>query len=81
LGTNLIHFIPRDNVVQRAEIHKHTVLEYNPNIPQAQEYRQLANNIVTSQSYVILKPITQDRLEEILTDFGLMDTLSDDYRI
>lgn len=65
LGTNLIHFIPRDNVVQRAEIRKRTVLEYNPDIPQAQEYCQLANNIVTNQSYLIPKPMTQDYLEEI----------------
>jgi len=65
LGTNLIHFIPRDNVVQRAEIRKRTVLEYNPDIPQTQEYCQLANNIVTNQSYLIPKPMTQDYLEEI----------------
>ena len=28
LGTQLIHFVPRDNVVQRAEIRKKTVIEF-----------------------------------------------------
>ena len=81
LGTNLIHFIPRDNVVQRAEIRKKTVLEYNPDVPQAEEYRQLADKIVNNKSYVIPKPMSQERLEEILMEFGLIESLNDDYRI
>ncbi|MBI4856341.1 MAG: nitrogenase iron protein [Acetobacterium woodii] len=81
LGTTLIHFVPRDNVVQRAEIRKKTVLEYNPDVPQAEEYRQLADKIVNNKSYVIPKPMSQERLEEILMEFGLMETLNNDYRI
>jgi nitrogenase iron protein NifH len=30
LGTQMIHFIPRDNQVQRAELRRMTVLEYSP---------------------------------------------------
>ena len=30
LGTQLIHYVPRDNVVQRAEIHRKTVIDYEP---------------------------------------------------
>jgi nitrogenase iron protein NifH len=81
LGTTLIHFVPRDNVVQRAEICKKTVLEYNPDVPQAEEYRQLADKIVNNKSYVIPKPMSQERLEEILMEFGLIESLKDDYRI
>lgn len=81
LGTTLIHFVPRDNVVQRAEIRKKTVLEYNPDVPQAEEYRQLADKIVNNKSYVIPKPMSQERLEEILLEFGLIESLNDDYRI
>lgn len=81
LGTTLIHFVPRDNVVQRAEIRKKTVLEYNPDVPQAEEYRQLADKIVNNKSYVIPKPMSQERLEEILMEFGLIESLKDDYRI
>jgi nitrogenase iron protein NifH len=31
--------------------------------------------------FVIPKPMTQERLEEILVEYGLMDDLKDDYRI
>src|ERR1035437_718113 len=30
LGTQMIHFVPRDNVVQRAEINRKTVIEFEP---------------------------------------------------
>ena len=39
LGTQMIHFLPRDNDVQRAEIKRKTVIEWNPDAPQADEYR------------------------------------------
>ena len=73
LGTQLIHFVPRDNVVQRAEIRKKTVIEFNPEDRQADEYRNLAKKIEENQLFVIPKPMTQDRLEEILIEYGLMD--------
>ncbi len=81
LGTQMIHFVPRDNVVQRAEIRKKTVIEYEPKCRQADEYRELAKKIEENEMFVIPKPITQDRLEEILVEYGLMDALEDDYRI
>jgi nitrogenase iron protein NifH len=45
LGTQMIHFVPRDNDVQRAEINRKTVIEWNPDAPQADQYRQLARAI------------------------------------
>jgi nitrogenase iron protein NifH len=81
LGTQMIHFVPRDNVVQRAEIRKKTVIEFNPECHQADEYRELARKIENNTKFVIPKPITQERLEEILMQYGLIDTLEDDYRI
>ena len=36
-------------------------------------YRELAKKIEENQSFVIPKPLTQDRLEEILLEYGLMD--------
>ena len=33
LGTQMIHFVPRDNLVQRAEIRRMTVIEYDPEHP------------------------------------------------
>lgn len=81
LGTQMIHFVPRDNVVQQAEIRKKTVIEYKPECNQADEYRQLAKKIEENEMFVVPTPITQDRLEEILMEYGLIDFLEDDYRI
>ncbi|HOQ38182.1 MAG TPA: nitrogenase reductase, partial [Acetivibrio sp.] len=81
LGTQLIYFVPRDNVVQRAEINRKTVIEYEPNSPQADEYRQLAKAIDENTYFTIPKPMSQERLEEILLEYGLMESLKDDYRI
>lgn len=73
LGTQLIHFVPRDNVVQRAEIRKKTVIEFDPTANQAEEYRALAKAIENNRNFVIPKPMTQERLEQILLEYGLMD--------
>ena len=73
LGSQLIHFVPRDNMVQRAEIHKKTVIEFDKTAGQADEYRQLAQNIENNKMFVIPKPMKQERLEEILMEYGLMD--------
>ncbi len=81
LGTQLIHFVPRDNVVQRAEIRKKTVIDFQPESEQAEEYRKLARAIENNKNFVIPKPMKQERLEEILVEYGLFDDLKDDYRI
>jgi nitrogenase iron protein NifH len=80
LGTKLLYFVPRDNVVQHAEIHKQTVIQYKPESNQAQEYRNLAQAVIDNQDFVIPTPMTQERLEEILMEYGMMD-LADDYKI
>jgi nitrogenase iron protein NifH len=80
LGTQLIHFVPRANIVQHAEIRKKTVIEYKPDSNQAEEYRQLAKSIQENREFVIPKPMSQERLEEILTEFGMME-IPDDYKI
>jgi len=71
LGSQLIYFVPRDNIVQRAEINKKTVIEYDSEAEQADEYRALAEAINNNKQFVIPQPMTQDRLEEILIEFGL----------
>ena len=80
LGTQLLYFVPRDNIVQRAEINKKTVIEYKPDSAQAQEYRNLAQAVIENQKFAIPTPMTQERLEEILLEYGLMEQ-ADDYRI
>ncbi|CAB1247659.1 nitrogenase iron protein [Clostridium sp. MT-14] len=73
LGTQLIYFIPRDNVVQRAEIHKQTVIQFDPDSNQAEEYRSLAKAIEGNKKFAIPKPMSQQRLEEIFLEHGLID--------
>ncbi len=72
LGTQMIHFLPRDNDVQRAEINKKTVIDWNPQVPQADEYRRLAGNIDRNEMFVIPKPLAIPELESLLLDFGVL---------
>jgi nitrogenase iron protein NifH len=71
LGTQMIHFVPRDNMVQRAEINRKTVIEYDPAHSQADEYRSLARKIEGNDMLVIPKPMSTDDLEKLLIDYGL----------
>ena len=73
IGTTMIHFVPRDNVVQRAEIRRMTVIEYEPNCSQADEYRQLATKIRDNRNFIIPTPITMDELEELMMEFGILE--------
>jgi nitrogenase iron protein NifH len=73
LGTQMIHFVPRDNVVQRAEIRRMTVIEYDPAAKQADEYRTLAQKVIDNELLVIPQPCTMDELEELLMEFGIME--------
>jgi nitrogenase iron protein NifH len=72
LGTEMIHFLPRDNDVQRAEIKRKTVIEWNSRAPQADEYRALARKIDANSLFVIPKPIGLDELELLLVEYGLL---------
>ncbi len=73
LGTQMIYFVPRDNEVQRAEIHKKTVIDFEPESMQAGKYRELAKKIDENDMFVIPQPLKQERLEAILMEHGLMD--------
>lgn len=73
LGTQMIHFVPRDNIVQRAEIRRMTVIEFDPKCQQADEYRALARKIVDNKKFVIPTPLEMEDLEVLLTEFGIMD--------
>ncbi len=73
LGTQMIYFVPRDNMVQRAEINRKTVIEYDPACGQADEYRALSKAIDGNDMFVIPKPLTTDELEQTLMEYGLME--------
>jgi nitrogenase iron protein NifH len=73
IGTQMIYFVPRDNLVQRAEIHKQTVTEYDAESEQAMEYAGLAEAVDGNDMFIIPKPLSMPRLEELMSEFGLMD--------
>ncbi len=73
LGTQMIHFVPRDNMVQHAEINRKTVIDYAPDHPQANEYRTLAKKIDENKMFVVPKPLEIEELEKLLIDFGILE--------
>ena len=73
IGTQMIHFVPRDNMVQRAEINKQTVIQFDPSCTQAGQYRTLAQKIDGNDMFVVPKPLSQERLEELLMEHGLLE--------
>ncbi|WP_040622284.1 nitrogenase iron protein [Rhodovulum sp. PH10] len=73
LNTKLIHFVPRDNIVQHAELRRQTVIQYAPDSKQAQEYRTLAQKIHDNCGKgTVPTPVSMDELEQMLLDFGIM---------
>ena len=72
LGTQMIHFVPRDNQVQRAELRRMSVIEYSPEHKQADEYRQLAKKIYENKLLVVPKPLSMDELEDLLMEYGII---------
>jgi nitrogenase iron protein NifH len=73
LGTQMIYFVPRENDVQRAEINRKTVIEWNPEVPQADVYRELAKAIDGNKMFVVPTPLAIEELEELLMAYGLME--------
>lgn len=73
IGTQLIHFVPRDNIVQKAEFNRQTVTEFDPECNQAREYKELARKIIENEMFVIPKPMTMDEMEALVVKYGLLD--------
>ncbi|MBC3888831.1 nitrogenase iron protein [Acetobacterium paludosum] len=73
IGTQMIHFVPRDNIVQKAEFNKKTVVEYDATENQAKEYGILAKKIIDNKNFVIPKPLTMDELEAMVVKYGIGD--------
>lgn len=73
LNTQLIHFVPRDNIVQHAELRRMTVLEYAPQSPQAEQYRELARKIDANRNLTVPTPLSMDELEDLLLEYGLIE--------
>lgn len=73
LGTQMIHFVPRNNDVQRAEIKRKTVIDWDPTCSQADEYRALARAIDANKMFVVPTPLEIESLESLLIEFGMFN--------
>ncbi|NEO25519.1 MAG: nitrogenase iron protein [Kamptonema sp. SIO4C4] len=71
LGTKMIYFMPRDNMVQRAELNRQTVIEFDSTCEQAGHYRALAKAIDENTDQIVPTPITNQELEDLLVTYGL----------
>jgi nitrogenase iron protein NifH len=78
IGTQMIHFVPRSNHVQRAELRRMTVVEFSPKSEQALEYKELARKIIANDLKVIPAPLEMDDLENLLMEFGLEEEVEED---
>ena len=65
VNSNLIEFIPRDRVVQLAELNRKTVIEYEPASAQAERYRTLATCVMENTLLTIPTPLEIDELETL----------------
>lgn len=69
LNTKLIAFIPRDQIVQKAEVNRQTVIQYAPGSEQAKVYRELARNILDNTDLSIPRTMAFEELEEFMMEF------------
>jgi len=69
VNSTLIQFIPRDRIVQLAELNKKTVIEYAPDSAQADRYRALAAGVVSNTRMTIPEPLEIDVLESLAFEF------------
>lgn len=70
LNTKLVAYIPRDKMVNQAEIRKKTVIEWAPDSAQAAVYRQLAGFILANNELTKPTPLEFSELEELVLRYG-----------
>ena len=71
--------MPRDNIVQHAELRRMTVIEYAPDSEQAEALsrRWPRRSTPTRATASIPTPITMDELEDLLMEFGIMKAIDE----
>jgi nitrogenase iron protein NifH len=72
IGSKLVEFIPRDNIVQRAEINKKTVIEFAPDSNQAKIYRSLAEKIAGNCEFSLPSPTDIEEIESLMREFEVV---------
>ena len=70
INSKLIMYIPRDKVVNQAEVQRKTVIEWAPESNQADIYRTLAKKMDTNEDLRIPEPLSFEELEELVYKYG-----------
>lgn len=70
LNTQLITFIPRDVIVNKAENNRQTVLQYAPDSKQAAIYRELSQKMLNNEQLSVPTPMSFDELEALVEEYG-----------
>ena len=78
LGTQLIYFVPRDNIVQHAELRRMTVHRIRARLRASAALPQPRQKIhVNAGNGTIPTPITMDELEDMLMEHGIMQAVDE----
>ena len=70
INTQLIAFIPRDVIVNKAENQRQTVLQYAPESNQAGVYRKLAQDMMNNKEMSVPTPMSFEELEDMVAKYG-----------
>ncbi len=69
VGSRVVATIPRDDIVQHAELHTMTVIEYAPESEQAERYRNLAEAVLANTDFSIPSSLEMEELERMGRSF------------
>jgi len=69
----LIHFVPRDNIVQKAEFNKRSVIEFDMNVTKPMSTKSLQIKYQQQKLCYSQKPMSMEELEDLVLKYGLMD--------
>lgn len=74
VGSRVVAYIPRDEIVQHAELHTMTVIEYAPESDQAARYRDLADAVLANGIFTIPSFLEMEDLEKMGRSFLTTET-------
>ena len=69
VNSTMVQYIPRDHIVQQAEVNQQTVIEFSPDSAQAGYYRSLAERVMENTWMTIPTPLEIDELESLAREF------------
>ena len=69
IGTEIVTFIPRSDLIPQAELASKTIIEFAPNTDLANTYLAIANHIEHHSNPIIPTPLSDTELDEFLHNF------------